>query len=44
MTKAFDNLELVLKQAGLGFANVVRLNYYTTDERQMTTVPAEGGA
>jgi enamine deaminase RidA (YjgF/YER057c/UK114 family) len=28
---AFDNLETVLKQAGLSLANVVRLNYYTTD-------------
>jgi enamine deaminase RidA (YjgF/YER057c/UK114 family) len=26
-----DNLETVLKQAGLTLANVVRLNYYTTD-------------
>jgi enamine deaminase RidA (YjgF/YER057c/UK114 family) len=25
------NLEVVLAQAGLGLANVVRLNYYTTD-------------
>ncbi|HEY7443520.1 MAG TPA: RidA family protein [Vicinamibacterales bacterium] len=28
---AIDNLETVLKQAGLTLANVVRLNYYTTD-------------
>jgi enamine deaminase RidA (YjgF/YER057c/UK114 family) len=28
---ALDNLEHVLKQAGLGLGNVVRLNYYTTD-------------
>ena len=28
---ALDNLETVLRQAGLGLANVVRLNYYTTD-------------
>ncbi|MPZ21960.1 MAG: RidA family protein [Dehalococcoidia bacterium] len=26
-----DNLETVLKQAGLSLANVVRLNYYVTD-------------
>jgi enamine deaminase RidA (YjgF/YER057c/UK114 family) len=35
VTKAFDNLELVLKQAGLGLANVVRLNYYTTDVERL---------
>jgi enamine deaminase RidA (YjgF/YER057c/UK114 family) len=29
--KALDNLEAVLKPAGMGLANVVRLNYYTTD-------------
>ncbi len=29
--QALDNLEAVLSQAGLGFANVVRLNLYTTD-------------
>lgn len=26
----FDNLELVLRQAGYSMANLVRLNYYTT--------------
>ena len=31
LNAAFDNLETVLKEAGLGLANVVRLNYYTTD-------------
>jgi enamine deaminase RidA (YjgF/YER057c/UK114 family) len=31
VSQALDNLETVLKQAGLSFANVVRLNYYTTD-------------
>jgi enamine deaminase RidA (YjgF/YER057c/UK114 family) len=31
VAKALENLELVLKQAGLGLTNVVRLNYYTTD-------------
>jgi enamine deaminase RidA (YjgF/YER057c/UK114 family) len=29
--QAFRNLETVLKAAGFGLANVVRLNYYTTD-------------
>jgi enamine deaminase RidA (YjgF/YER057c/UK114 family) len=28
---ALANLETVLREAGLGLANVVRLNYYTTD-------------
>lgn len=31
MNQCLDNLETVLRQAGLGLANVVRLNYYTTD-------------
>ena len=29
--RALDNLETVLGQAGLGLADVVRLNYYVTD-------------
>jgi enamine deaminase RidA (YjgF/YER057c/UK114 family) len=29
--QAFRNLEAVLQAAGFGLANVVRLNYYTTD-------------
>ena len=29
--QAMDNLETVLRHAGLTLANVVRLNYYTTD-------------
>jgi enamine deaminase RidA (YjgF/YER057c/UK114 family) len=29
--QAFRNLDTVLKAAGFGLANVVRLNYYTTD-------------
>jgi enamine deaminase RidA (YjgF/YER057c/UK114 family) len=29
--QSLDNLETVLGQAGLGLADVVRLNYYTTD-------------
>ena len=31
MEQAFDNLETVLKASGYTLANVVRLNYYTTD-------------
>ena len=31
---SFDNLETVLQQAGYSFANVVRLNYYTTSIEQ----------
>ena len=31
VNQALDNLETVLKRAGLTLANVVRLNYYTTD-------------
>jgi enamine deaminase RidA (YjgF/YER057c/UK114 family) len=31
INQALDNLETVLKQAGLSLANVVRLNYYATD-------------
>jgi enamine deaminase RidA (YjgF/YER057c/UK114 family) len=29
--RALDNIEAVLGEAGLGLADVVRLNYYTTD-------------
>jgi 2-iminobutanoate/2-iminopropanoate deaminase len=32
--QAFQNLETVLKASGYGLANVVRLNYYTTDVEQ----------
>lgn len=31
VNQAFDNLEMVLSNAGYSLANVVRLNYYTTD-------------
>ena len=31
LSQAFDNLEVVLAQAGMTLANVVRLNFYTTD-------------
>ena len=34
---AVDNLEAVLKEAGMGLANVVRLNIYTTDVDQFFT-------
>jgi enamine deaminase RidA (YjgF/YER057c/UK114 family) len=29
--QALDNLETVLREAGLGLSNLVRLNYYTTN-------------
>ena len=31
ISRAFDNLETVLSQAGMTLANVVRLNFYVTD-------------
>lgn len=31
MAQAVDNLEAVLREAGLGLSDLVRLNYYTTD-------------
>ena len=31
LERAFDNLEIVLKESGLTLANLVRLNYYVTD-------------
>jgi 2-iminobutanoate/2-iminopropanoate deaminase len=31
ISQALDNLDTVLKAAGLSLSNVVRLNYYTTD-------------
>lgn len=31
INQAFDNLETILEQAGARLADVVRLNYYTTD-------------
>jgi enamine deaminase RidA (YjgF/YER057c/UK114 family) len=41
--QALDNLEAVLKQGGLGLANVVRLNYYTTDMQAfMNAAPVFG--
>ncbi len=49
--QALDNLEAVLRQAGVGLADVVRLNFYTTDvdaflvasEEIGTRVGAAGG-
>ena len=31
INKALDNLEALLREAGLGLSDVVRLNYYVTD-------------
>lgn len=31
VTRTMDNLEAVLREAGMGLPDVVRLNYYTTD-------------
>jgi enamine deaminase RidA (YjgF/YER057c/UK114 family) len=31
ISQALDNVEAVLKQAGMTLSNIVRLNYYTTD-------------
>ncbi|MEP7314945.1 MAG: RidA family protein [Pseudomonadota bacterium] len=31
LTAALDNLQQLLAHAGMGFDNIVRLNYYTTD-------------
>jgi enamine deaminase RidA (YjgF/YER057c/UK114 family) len=39
--QALDNLETVLREAGLALANVVRLNYYVTDIERFF---AEGAA
>jgi enamine deaminase RidA (YjgF/YER057c/UK114 family) len=35
--QALDNLETVLRSAGLGLADVVRLNYYVTDVPRFLT-------
>ena len=40
--QAIDNLETVLKEAGLTLANVMRLNYYVTDVDAFLAA-AEGG-
>ena len=39
--QAFDNLETVLRHAGMALANVARLNYYVTD---VDRVLSEGAA
>jgi 2-iminobutanoate/2-iminopropanoate deaminase len=43
INKAFDNLETVLKQAGFGLSDVVRLNYYTTDVDGFLAAAGEAG-
>ena len=43
VNQALDNLETVLKKAGLTLADVVRLNYYTTDLAEfLSAAPAFG--
>lgn len=44
LSQALDNLETVLKQAGMTFANVVRLNYYVTDVPAFLKASAVAGA
>jgi len=39
--QALENLEAVLKKAGMGLANVVRLNFYTTDVDAFIATGAE---
>jgi enamine deaminase RidA (YjgF/YER057c/UK114 family) len=43
VNQAFDNLETVLKEAGFSLADVVRLNYYTTDVDAFLAAAAVGG-
>src|SRR5262245_15285919 len=44
MRLALDNLETVLRDAGLRLSDVVRLNYYTTDvDRFVEAAPAALG-
>ena len=38
--KALDNLEVVLKQAGMTLANAVRINIYTTDVNALLSAVA----
>ena len=38
--KALDNLETVLREAGLGLESVVRLNYYVTDMERFSVEAA----
>jgi enamine deaminase RidA (YjgF/YER057c/UK114 family) len=42
LRQAVDNLETVLRQAGLELTNVVRLNYYTTDVDAFTKAAPSG--
>jgi enamine deaminase RidA (YjgF/YER057c/UK114 family) len=44
LSQALSNLETVLKQAGMTFANVVRLNYYVTDVQAFLKASAQAGA
>jgi enamine deaminase RidA (YjgF/YER057c/UK114 family) len=41
--QALDNLETVLRDAGYSLADVVRLNYYTTDVDAFLAAAAVGG-
>jgi enamine deaminase RidA (YjgF/YER057c/UK114 family) len=43
IAQALDNLETVLRAAGLGLGDVVRLNYYTTDVDGFVAAAAVGG-
>ena len=44
ITQAMDNLETVLREAGAGLSDVVRLNFYTTDvDRFLEAHDAVGG-
>ncbi len=36
--KAFDNLQAVLEAAGMSAADVIRINYYTTDVDELIEV------
>jgi enamine deaminase RidA (YjgF/YER057c/UK114 family) len=44
LSQALSNLETVLKQAGMTFANVVRLNYYVTDVQAFLQASAQAAA
>ena len=44
VVQAIDNLETVLKHAGLNLSNVVRLNYYTTDVAQFIATAGTWGS
>lgn len=38
--KIFDNIRILLEQAGLGFSDVIKTNYYVTDVSQFSKVAA----